>query len=235
MTMDEMVNEIQVDLGSDVNSLGITSNTIELKIKEAMRKIGSYAPRIKVATYDTQGGYVQLSENTVMVSQVLSDNVTSKSVDRNSPLYDETDLFNASRYIFNSYNSSLADPYIYLMNISELRTLQNLVALTDWHYDKGTHQLYLSNYTGTRITIKSLETYNSIEEIQDQDMLQTVKEYSLALCKIVEGGIRRKLQAAPGSIQMDGDALVSEGTSEKARLDEQIPKQFSYLRFGMRV
>ena len=75
---------------------------------------------------------------------------------------------------------------------------------------------------------------SDLEEIEDADILQIIKEYALALCKIIEGNIRRKLQSAPGAISMDGDALVSEGTAEKSRLDEYIPKQFSYLRFGVR-
>lgn len=234
MDVTTMVEEIKSDLGNDIVSLGISDNTIVLKIKEAVRKISSYSPYIKVQTYNIDGDKVVLSENTVMVSQVLTDDV-SGSVDRNSPIYDEKDLFNATRYIYNYSGNTLRDPYIYMMNITELRTLQSMVEIKDWFYDKESHTLFLSNYSKSSVTVKSLEKYETLEQITDIDIIQTIKEYSLALCKIIEGNIRRKLQSAPGAIAMDGDSLVSEGISEKAKLDEQIPKTFSYLRFGIKA
>lgn len=232
MNVESLVDEIKLDLGFDINSLGISDDTIKLKIKEAVRKISSYSPYVKIDSYNLENNKAKLPENTVTVIQVLTSNIKG-AINRQSPLYDETDLFNASRYIYNY--SPMSDPYIYMMNISEIRTLQNMVALNDWFYNKGDHYLYINNAPSNNITVKSLETYTDLEKVTDIDMIQYVKEYALALCKIVEGNIRRKLQSAPGSIQMDGDSLVSEGMSEKSRLDEEIPKTFSYLRFGLRV
>jgi hypothetical protein len=228
-----MVEEIKSDMGGDVLSLGITDNTIKIKINEAIRKISSYAPYIRTETYDISGNSLELDKTTCMVSHVYSDKSPSGAVNRESPIYDEADLFNASRYVYNF--GGLNDPYIHMMNITEMQTLQNMVALKDWHFDKDSHTLYLSNFSGTSITVRSLQKYESLTQIKDADVIQTVKEYAVALCKIAEGTIRRKLQNAPGAIQMDGDALVSEGTSEKTRLDEQIPKMYSYLRFGLRA
>lgn len=233
MDMNTLLEEIKSDLGGDIVSLGISDNTITLKVREAVRKVGSFSPFIKIETYPVSDNKVVLSDNTVAVSQVLSEDVNG-SVNRDSPTYDEKDLFNATRYTFNYSGSTLRDPYIYMMNITELKTLQTMIEIKDWFYNKESHTLFLSNFSKASVTIKSLEKYSSLEQINDDDILQTIKEYSLALCKIVEGNIRRKLQNAPGSIQMDGDSLVSEGISEKTRLDELIPRQFSYLRFGLR-
>lgn len=230
--INKMIEEIKSDLGGDIVSLGITDNTIKIKVHEAIRKISSYTPYIKTDTYDVSGNKVVLDETTCAVSHVFSKNTNSK-VNRESPIYDEADLFNASRYVYNF--SGMNDPYIYMMNVTEMRTLQNMVALKDWHYDKESHTLFLSNFSGTSVTIRSLQKYDGLAQIKDADVIQTIKEYSVALCKIAEGGIRRKLQSAPGAIQMDGDSLVSEGLAEKNRLDEWIPKQYSYLRFGLRA
>lgn len=234
MDINTMVEEIKSDLGNDIVSLGISNNTIVLKLKEALRKVSSFAPYIKLETYNPENSRIKLSEETVAVVQVLTEDA-SKSVDRESPIYDEKDLFNATRYIYNYSGSTLRDPYIYMMNITELRTLQNMVEIKDWFYNKEDYTLYLSNYTARAITVRSLEKYKDLEQVTDIDVIQTIKEYALALCKIVEGNIRRKLQSAPGSIQMDGDSLVSEGIAEKNRLDEWIPKQYSYLRFGIKA
>lgn len=234
MTIDELVNEIKVDLGSDINSLGISDESIRLKINEAMRKVCSYAPYVCVDTYSLSGNSVELPAGTCMVSQILTNNLSTSNTNRSSPMYDEADLFNATRYTFNTGNI-LADPYIYMMNITEMQTLQNMVSLDDWYYNKDNHTVYFSNPPSQSVVIKSLQKYESFEKITDPDIIQVIKEYSLALCKIIEGNIRRKLQSAPGAIQMDGDSLVSEGTSEKARLDDIIPKQFQNVYFGIRV
>lgn len=226
-----MILEIKADLGNDINSLGISDDTIEIKIGEAIRKVAAYAPYRESASFTVTNNSVELPEDTVAVMQVY--NMTSLN-NKGTTLYqNDTDLFSVSRYLYN-YND-LSDPFIFLMQKNQLTTLQNFINISDWRYEKHKNTLYLNNFSGTSVSVLYLRKYRSLEEIQEEDIIQIVKEYSVALCKIVEGTIRRKLQSAPGAIQMDGDSLVSEGISEKSRLDELIPKQFSYLRFGIRV
>lgn len=231
MDIYELVNEIKADLGADINSLGISDETIILKINEALRKISSYAPYRESASFPVVENKVVMPEDTVAVSRVY--NLTSLN-NKGTTLYqNDTDLFSVSRYLYN-YND-LSDPFIFLMQKNQLTTLQNFINISDWTYDKHKNTLYLNNFSGNSISVLYLRKYKDLLEIQEDDILQIIKEYSLALCKIIEGNIRRKLQNAPGAIQLDGDALVSEGTSEKQRLDETIPKTFSYLRFGIRA
>ena len=230
MDTNELIEEIKIDLGNDINSLGISDSSIELKIQEAIRKIGSYAPYIKLESFNVEGNKVVLPEDTIMVASVLTiDTVSGTGV---SVYNNDQDLFSYSRYLYN-YND-LSDPYIFLMQRNALNTLQQFISIKDWRFEKYNHTLYLSNYSKNTVSVQYLRKYMNLEEIEDTDILQIIKEYALALCKIIEGNIRRKLQSAPGAISMDGDALVSEGTAEKSRLDEYIPKQFSYLRFGVR-
>lgn len=229
MKIQDMVDDIKIDLGSDINSLGISDDTITRKIKEALRKISSYAPYVVVQTHPVTGGSVVLPEGTSTVVAVMRTTGSVSSVD----LGDDQDLFSVQKYMFNSASGS--DPYTYLTQIAELKTLQGLVNLSDWHYDKPSHTLYLSNYQDSSVTLRYLRAYRDLSEVTDELVIQKVKEYALALCKIIEGMIRRKLQSAPGAIQLDGDSLVSEGTQEKSILDQTLPTTFKYLRFGIRV
>lgn len=226
-----ILQEIKTDLGSDVNSLGISDATIILKIQEALRKISSYAPLVVTEVLPVSGRSVKMPENTMTVTKVFSLDTMNSSAARTYE--NDVDLFSYSRYLYNS--NDVSDPYIFLMHQNAVNTLQNFISINDWRYERSTNTLYLSNYAKPTVCVKYLRQYNSLEEIVDIDIIQYVKEYALALCKIVEGNIRRKLQSAPGAIAMDGDALVSEGTSEKQRLDELIPRVFSHLRFGIRV
>lgn len=226
-----MIEEIKLDLGADINSLGISDETISLKIAESLRKISSYAPYREVASFSVSNKQVVMPRETVTVVSVY--NLSSLN-NKGTTLYqNDTDLFSVSRYLYN-YND-LSDPFIFLMQKNQLNTLQNFINISDWRYEKHNNTLYINNFSGNSVSVLYLRKYKDLAEIKEDDIIQAVKEYALALCKIIEGTIRRKLQGAPGAIQMDGDALVSEGTSEKQRLDDWIPKTFAYLRMGIRV
>ena len=195
MLLDDLISEIKVDLGCDINSLGISDSSIALKVHEALRKISIYAPYVCTEMFDLEGKSAQLPEDSTTVIEVL--NLDKPSATNARVVEDDTDLFSVSRYLYN-YND-LSDPYIFLMQKNAVSTLQNFVRLTDFRFEK------------------------------------IVKEYSLALCKIIEGNIRRKLQSAPGAIQLDGDSLVSEGMSEKQAIEDKLVTQFQNLRFGLRI
>lgn len=231
MRLDDLVEEIKIDLGSDVNSLGISDKSIEVKIKEALRKISVYAPHECIDVFTPSGGVVKLPEGTNTVIEIT--NIDRPSDKTNTVIADDTDLFSVSRYLYN-YND-LMDPYIFLMQKNAVSTLQNFVKLKDYRFEKTTCTLYISNHTGNPVCVRYLREYRDVKEIDDMDVLQTVKEYALALCKIIEGNIRRKLQSAPGAIQLDGDSLVSEGTSEKQEIESTLVSRFQNLRFGIRI
>lgn len=229
--LDDLVEEIKVDLGCDVNSLGIRDASIRLKIKEALRKISIYAPFVVTEMLEVTDGHAQLPEDATVVIDVM--NLNSSATAQARKIADDTDLFSVSRYLYN-YND-LSDPYIFLMQKNAISTLQSFVKLDDYYFDKATKKLMVSNFVGKVLCVKYLRRYRSVEEIVDTDVLQRVKEYALSLCKIIEGSIRRKLQEAPGAIHLDGDSLVSEGTSEKSLIEERLVSEFQHLRFGIRV
>ena len=231
MRKDELIAEIKIDLGCDVNSLGISDTSIGIKIDEAVRKISVYAPYVCTETLQVSGGKIELPEDTTVVVGIL--NYDKASATNARVIADDTDLFSVSRYLYN-YND-LMDPYIFLMQKNAVSTLQSFVKLQDYHYDKQSHTVLISNHEGQMLTVKYLRKYRSFEEIEDVDIQQKVKEYALALCKIIEGNIRRKLQNAPGAIQLDGDSLVSEGTSEKQSIEDRLASEFQNIRFGIRV
>jgi len=222
-----MTNEIKVDLGSDVLSLAIRDNTIEMKIKESLRKISSYAPRVLFMNVGNSS-VIDMPEDTLCVVQLMSYDLAS------GVNYVDNDVFSWTTLMYNS-GSAMYDPFTILQMRNQVQNLQSFISSKDWMYDASEKKLYLSGVSGTNVAIKYMVPYKSLEEVKDEIVLQKVKEYALALCKIIEGTIRRKTQSAPGAIQLDGDAMVSDGESEKSRLDQEIPEIFKYLRFGLRI
>lgn len=215
-------------MGTDVVSLAISDETIAIKVKEALRKISSYAPRVMISSFPRQS-CIDMPPTTTCVLAVLATDSTS-----NANIEDD-DVFSWSTMMYNS-RQSMYDPFTILTMRNQVGTLQQFISLKDYHFDKHTKKLYLSNLSGSgNVTVKYMIPYTSIEEIVDEIVLQKVKEYALALCKIIEGMIRRKTQNTPGAMQLDGDALVSEGTAEKDRLETDLVQTFKYLQMGIRV
>lgn len=229
MEIQELVDIIKADMGGDVISLGISDLTIKMKIEEALRKVSAYSPRVVVESLDVEGDKVQLPEGTIAVHAVLSvrDPVNLRRGEDN-----DIDIFSVNTYIL---NRTEVDPFLYLLQRNELDSLINFVELTDWYFEKDSRVLYLNYYDRPKVTVKYLKKYTDLSEVSEDDILDFVKNYALALCKITEGNIRRKLQQAPGAMLLDGDSMVSEGTSEKQALEESLPRKFGNIRFGIRA
>ena len=63
-------------------------------------------------------------------------------------------------------------------------------------------------------------------------------DYTIALCKITLGTIRRKMENASNTVgntalQMDGSALLSEGKEEKTALEEKLQTEENYEGYGL--
>jgi len=83
--------------------------------------------------------------------------------------------------------------------------------------------LLLDNYYGTSVVIECMKTITSLSDMaSDETAISWVTSYALALTKIAIGLIRRKFTPSNAPYQMDGDALVNEGTTEKQTLEEQL-------------
>jgi len=227
MTVEDLVKEIKIDLGCDVVSLGISDETIKAKISEALRKISSYAPKVMIGSFPT-APKIHMPDGTTSVLQIMSGDIASDTT------MVDNDVFGWTTIMMNS-GTSMFSPYTILESRQNVRTLQQFIKITDFYYDKVNNDLYISGATRDTLVIRYLIPYESIEEVNDELVIQKVKEYALALCKIIEGMIRRKLQNTPGAMQLDGDALTSEGNSEKDKLDQELPSVFKYLRFGLRI
>lgn len=228
MDMTEFVASIKSDLGGDVISLGISDTTVEQKVKESLRKIGSYAPRVITESLPVHQEKVQLPEGTIGVHNVLS----TKDVINTPRGGDDIDIFSINNQMLSKKD---ADPTAYLLRKTELDQTMNFIEVTDWYFVKDSRILFLNYYNRPTATVKYLKKYTDVSEIQDDDIIDVVKNYALSLCKIVEGNIRRKLANAPGAIAMDGEQLVSEGNEEKRTLEESFKREFSNLRFGFRA
>ena len=96
----------------------------------------------------------------------------------------------------------------------------------DWYvedHEDGSADIYISPMPSEAKKFSYVYLVNvPLERVPPVDQ-ETVKNYVLALCKQVLGGIRRKFTSAPGgenSIEMDGATLVEEGKAEQEKFDD---------------
>lgn len=229
MDINTMVSEIRSELGGDVISLAIKDETIKINIGKSLRKIGAYSPKVMTASFPVVGEQVVMPEGTIAVQSVLSTRDASDA--RRGG--DDYDIFDQQKVLTN-YGGDI-DPMTQLMRRNEIESLGNFIEVTDWYYLKDSRTLYFNYYNRPAATIKYLKKYTDVSEITDDDVLDYIQQYAIALCKIAEGSIRRKLEQAPGAIPMDGEQLVQEGKEEQQNLEEKIPKALSNLVFGIRA
>lgn len=106
--------------------------------------------------------------------------------------------------------------------ISVVRKAVTPDVLIPFEYVAEQKLLYLSEgYTTGPVTIEVSKSA-SLEEVRDERALQWIFAYALALTKEVVGRIRSKAKSTNVPIELDGDTLLSEASSEKASLDSSL-------------
>lgn len=94
--------------------------------------------------------------------------------------------------------------------------------LIPFEYVAETKSLYLAEgYTTGAVTIevsKSIE----FEDVRDDRALQWMFQYSLALAKEVIGRIRSKAKSTNVPIELDGETLLNEASTEKQSLESSL-------------
>lgn len=91
-----------------------------------------------------------------------------------------------------------------------------------FEYVAETKLLYLTEgYTTGNVTIEVTKS-TPLENVRDDRALQWIFSYSLALTKEVIGRIRSKAKSSNVPIELDGDTLLSEASTEKQTLESSL-------------
>jgi len=125
-------------------------------------------------------------------------------------------------------NFDVAQYYMYLQQIQDFKTM--LQIQKHWDLVNNTIVVHPTSAFISKIGL----LYGEIPPLAQIENIEWINDYSLALCKITLGLIRRKysgMQMAGGGLSLDGDALVSEGNAEKEKLDADLMKRMRPLPF----
>lgn len=210
-------------LGEPIVEVEIEDDTIDEIIIQALGIYGTYKPAEKVGTINVLSGQ---QKYTLLANQVGKGiiEVFRPDIMRSPVSLEQFDVF--------KYHSRLPnlDPGDYYME----RVWWNEVRMSagsdddwmlDFNQDDGTATLYINPIPSESYTLNYIYlTDPTLTQVpaSDDDFM---KDYILAMCKIVVGEVRSKFQSvegAEGNITMNGEALKSEGKEERASFEEYL-------------
>jgi hypothetical protein len=224
LTVASIKQYVRTMLGMPVVCVEITDEQLEVLIGMAVDIYGDSKPITKMVKLPVVAGQQKY------VLAVYGDGIFD--VMYSDPLMVSAELSELDLWRYNNFsvvNTYPGDYYAAKMWRDEVR--RAVGADFSWDYEASTHTLYLSGMPSYISDVTYIYfVHPTITEVPEYDD-HWIKNYTLALTKIVVGRIRSKFGAIPGvenPIDLDGKDLIAEGNTDKDRLEKD-------LNLGMRV
>lgn len=209
-------------LGEPVIEVELTSEQIRESIDHAVQTYSDAKPFWKVGVIN---GLPSVQKYTLTAAQVGRGIVDLMQPDmlRQPVSLDQFDVFKYHTFL---PNLDPGDFYAERVWWNEVR--RSAGSDEDWFvedHEDGSADIYINPVPseGKKFAYLYL-TDVPLERVPHVDQ-EFVRNYALALCKQTLGEIRRKFSSAPGgenAIEMNGSALVEEGTAELEKLDDYL-------------
>lgn len=223
VTSDVIKRYVRRMLGEPVIEVEIENETIDEIIDQALGIYGTYKPVEKVGTINILSGQQKYDLTATEVGKGIIEVFRPDAM--RSPI--SLDQFDVFKYHTHLPNLDPGDYYMERVWWKEVR--MSAGSDDDWfldfNYDDGTAVFYVNPIPSSSYTLNYRYVVDpTLAQIpaSDDDL---IKDYILALCKIVVGEIRSKFQGvegAEGSIVMNGEALKAEGKEEKQTFDDYL-------------
>ena len=201
-----IIEDVMVELGYPVISLYITQPQINQMIDFAVRKCaGKAAPKFLTTMYASGCGS----------DGFLGCNICEKLC---------TYRGYSMGLLKGDWNNEMYDMLAWQNARSQMQSL----TLYDWYLDYTGQKLYLDNYTGI-ITVEYTKAHITAEDLEhDTTWYSWVRDYTLALCKVIEGRIRNKFKVQSAPFEIEADELIQEGNNDKQELEQQLNENIGF-------
>lgn len=210
-------------LGEPVIEVELEDETIDEIITQALGIYGTYKPAEKVGTINVISGQQKYTLTAAEVGKGIIE-VFRPDLMRSAVSLDQFDVFNYHTFL---PNLDPGDYYMERVWWKEVRMSSGSDDdwLLDFNPDDGTATFYVNPIPSESYTLNYIYVVDpTLTQVpaSDDDFM---KDYILAMCKIVVGEIRSKFQGVEGAesaINMNGEALKAEGKEERANFEEYL-------------
>lgn len=216
LTKDSISKYITTMLGGSTVKVELDEEDLDQVIQQALDKMRAYYYGVRYIQVDGVNP-IDLSSHNIIDIVGIYETGSNGITQLQSQMFLNPGVF--------VYNSDFKDNYIAYLEYAKLASsYQNVNNLT-WKYDSLTGLLCLSKQQECVLKCRvKVMTPSDIEE--DSRWYAWIKDYSLALAKVLVGRKRSKYTLSNGQYQLDGDQLIQEGNADIVRLEEGMAGSF---------
>jgi len=214
-------------LGFPVVRVELTEFQLQTAIDEAVSKLDYHAPDwcLQYATFATSGGIALYELPRVVMNNfryaVYKKNLLSVTRANETLEFDFFIKYFQDNFLFNDF--SIGDYYITMSHLEMIRKILG---------NDGSFSVVNNRFLNIAPTPMSTDAQEVIVEFKALDsatlhpyFVNWIQKYALAISKVILGQIRGKYKTLPspgGGAQLNGEALVDQGTKEQEKLVEDL-------------
>lgn len=211
--MEKIIQYIEVQLGAPVLELELTPANIKLIVEQAFDEIVHYISDLYTVTVpyaqciDLKDYNIDAIESVVRANDSVMTGMTF--------VYPYMGLNN----ITGSYNlEGYADALLSVRNMNTISTDM------DFLWDKPNKKLYVvaNPNVPAYVTVVFKPEYFTVEDIKEQYWETQLRRLALGMSKVVLGRIRSKYKSSTTKFELDGDTLLTEGTTEIEAIRQRL-------------
>lgn len=223
----EFISYIRYKLGEPKVRVELSDNQIKVNLYDALQMFREYS-----TGRGNQRDYLVLDLIQGQADYQLPDYVMQVGYDKTSSNVSAWVLAQLSGYAASDVLSLKSFDMVSYYMLQQWIHYLKIVTPSKWRlfFNSNTKILHVVPVPENSLYKLFIEVYHSAttDELLNEKF---IRDYTLALCKIALGEIRSKFGSIPGfnnSVSLNGDALKTEGQTEKDKLEDDLQVSFKW-------
>ena len=215
LTNKEVSDYITKSLGDSKVKIELDKDDLETVIQHAIDRLRPYYNGIRYVQVDGASSPIDLSSHNIIEITDLYETGSNGITQLQSQMFLQPGVF--------VFNSDFKDNYISYLTYARLANTYQYVNNTTWKWVKP--YVYISK--SMSVVLKCIVSLRVLSDIsRDSHYYAWVKDYALALSRIMVGEMRGKYKLTNGQYELNGDDMISRGVAERDKLEGELQGAF---------